>query len=210
MYLGFGCILCDGEFVYCVWVRVPSASFLWPFFLCEAVPLIYCHLHPSNYLDNGVIEFWCETQQNQDSYGNLVFSRTLGKLTEENIKFNGVTGSSFSFVYWLCYCVHGILTENGYQVGNDLACGSVFDVLDWDQYFHNRCKAILSWDNVNLAIWRPRVPWPDPSIQFVVMCPWQILAHGFVSGWNWLKIALLQVFWNGRSKKKFFIGEINI
>lgn len=27
MYLGFGCILCDGEFVYCVWVRVPSASF---------------------------------------------------------------------------------------------------------------------------------------------------------------------------------------
>lgn len=73
-------------------VRVPSASFPWPFFLCEAVPLIYCHLHPSsNYLDNGVIEFWCETQQNQDSYGNLVFSRTLGKLTEENIKFNGVT-----------------------------------------------------------------------------------------------------------------------
>lgn len=100
MYLGFGCILCNGEFVYCVWVRVPSASFPWPFFLCEAVPLIYCHLHPSsNYLDNGVIEFWCETQQNQDSYGNLVFSRTLGKLTEENIKFNGVTGSSFSFVF---------------------------------------------------------------------------------------------------------------
>lgn len=143
------------------------------------------------------------------SYGNLEFSPTLGKLTGENIKFTWVTGSSFSFVFWLCYCVHGILTENGYQVGNDLACGSVFDVLDWDQYstidVRRYCLEIMSIWQYEGLVCHEQIP--------LFSCRHVSLAD--FSTWLCLGLKLIEDcssagLWEWPFQNKFFIGEINI